>query len=176
MQTLIIVALALSAALNVYQAASRRAMSRDWSWGIRSQGSWYWRLPFEAFFAWLWPVSIVHLDIDNLKTLNRVMGEARVNELLHKALRKSDLARSQNGDECFALVRRLPAHQVADRILGRLAALPLTTEERSALGGHISATVVIAGPTRHLLSTLPRLVARREQMKAQGQRGKVQAL
>lgn len=176
MQALIVAALTLSTALNVYQAASRHVMSQDWSWGIRSQGSWYWRLPIKALIAWLWPVSIVHLDIDHLKKLNSVLGEARVNVLLRTALRRSDLARSQNGDECFALVRGISARQVAGRILSRLAALPLTTEERSALGGPISATVVVTGPTRRLLSSLPRMVAHREGMKARGCRGQIEEI
>jgi hypothetical protein len=171
-----IIALFASIVLNVYQLAHVVVLSRCQSWGLRSQGAWHWRLPVAALLANVWAVGLVHLDIDRLKHLNSTLGEARVNELLRRALRSNDVYRLQNGDELVALTRADQAQAVANRITARLAALPLTPLELQALGGPITATTVVIERTNYLRAALSLAVSKRESLKAAGERGGVVAL
>lgn len=172
-----LIALAAAVALNVFQAARARVLSRDWAWGLRPQGAWHWTLLWAAPLARIVGVGIVSGDLDNLKGVNRVAGETRANAWYRLGLRASDLYRTQQGDELAALVwpwQRLSAADVAALIAARLARVPLTAEEQKALGGPITMTMVVCERTHDLRGTLPALVAKREAMKAAGRRGQIE--
>jgi hypothetical protein len=173
---ILLMALAASIVLNVYQLAHVVVLSRCQSWGLRSQGAWHWRLPVASLLANVWAVGLVHLDIDHLKKLNSTLGEKRANELLRQALRSNDVYRLQSGDELVAIVRAGQAQAVADRLAARLAALPLQPAELAALGGPITATTVVIERTNYLRAALSLAVSKRESLKAAGERGGVVAL
>lgn len=164
------VAVLILIAVVVYQRAQIVYLSRCGSWGIGSQGAWHWRMPLTAMLAWLAPVDVLHFDVDRLKQLNSTLGEERVNQLLRQALRRTDLYRLQHGDECIAIVPAGKGLQVADSIKGRLAVLPLTSEERAALGA-ITVTTVVASKVRNVKAAVSRAVRARETAKAEGVRG-----
>lgn len=178
MTAILLAALSISIALHLYHLLAMALLGRDHAWGIRSQGSWQLQLWFAQLRAIVQPVAIVHLDIDRLKTLNTVLGEERVNRMLRQALRRSELSRTQHGDECMALLwgRAAQPERAAQAMLNRLHALPLSAQERSLLGGPISATVVYSPPTRALHRTIRELVTQREALKAQGRRNHVACL
>jgi len=169
--TLLTTALALAVALLVYQTARARVMARCGSWQVGSQGAYHWRLPQWAALARLAPVDIIHADIDRLKHLNASLGEARVNALLTAALRRSDLYRSQHGDELVLVVGwRHDGVDVARSLAARLAALPLTDAERAAVG-QISMTMVVMRQVVDVRGALADAVRLREELKAHGHRG-----
>jgi hypothetical protein len=115
---LIIAAFAISLTMNAYLLCQNLVLSRCHAWGLRTQGAWRWRLPVAALLSRIWPVDVVHLDIDRLKILNSTLGEARVNALLHVALRRDDIYRLQHGDELVAVVRAGRGLAVAEAIGG----------------------------------------------------------
>jgi hypothetical protein len=170
--TLLTAALAVAVALNVYQTARARVLSRCASWGIGSQGAWRWRSFGIRLLAWVRPVDVVHFDVDRLKQLNAALTEARVNDLLKLALRKRDLYRLQEGDECVAVVRAGTGDALARALQARLDALPLEDGERAAVG-RISLTSVVMAEVRDVGGALERAIYYREQAKRANMRGVV---
>jgi hypothetical protein len=169
---LLTAALAVSVLFNVYQSRRAAVMARCHSWGIGSQGAWRWRSFGIRLLAWLIPVDVVHFDVDRLKQLNSALTEERVNALLRQALRKSDLYRLQEGDECVAVVRAGAGDALAKRLQARLDALPLTPEERAA-AGRITLTSVVMADVRDVRGALETAIRYREQAKRANMRGVV---
>jgi hypothetical protein len=162
----------VSVLFNIYQSRRSAVMSRCASWGIGSQGAWRWRSFGIRLFAWLIPVDVVHFDVDRLKQLNAALGEARVNLLLRRALRQSDLYRLQEGDECVAVVRAGTGDALAWRLQARLDALPLEDDERAAVG-RLSLTSVVMADVRDVRGALEAAIRCREQAKRANMRGVV---
>lgn len=170
---ILLAALTIAVIALCVQTIRAHILGYDHAWGVRTQAAWHWRRPWLALTARLWPVDLVHFDIDYLKRLNSALGEARVNVLLHQALRGGDIYRLQHGDECIAAVPAGQGQMLALRLQHRLTTLPLTTEERAALGGPISATIVVITNCRRVAPAIAQAVARREALKRDGRRAAI---
>lgn len=169
--------LSIMIAVVVYQRLEIACLRRDHAWGLGTQGAWRWRLRSRlALLALIWPVDVVHFDIDLLKTLNRELGEPRVNELLRRAFRRGDLYRLQHGDECVAIAAAGRGRALAEALAARCAALHLTEAERAAIGGGITLTTVVAPRVRRVGPAVERAVTAREFLKAAGQRNHIAVL
>lgn len=173
MESILIIALAASVALHLYQTRRAAVLGHDASWQVHSQGRWHWRRPRLALLARVLPVDVVHFDVDKLKLVNAVLGEDGANALLGMALRGSDVYRLQHGDECVALVPAGDGVALAWSLHGRLSRLPLSETERSALDGPISATIVVIRTVRNVGAAVRLAVATREALKRGDRRGDV---
>lgn len=173
----VLAVLLASLALHLYQARRARALSRDPAWGVETAAAFKRRVDRAQLVGWLgWRVDVVHFDVDHLKRLNAALGEERVNALLLQALRASDVARLQHGDELAALPRRGEGQRVARSIASRLAGLPLEPDERAALGGPITATFVVVEGVADVRGAILAAVRERESLKRQDRRGVILAV
>lgn len=108
--------------------------------------------------------ALIHIDLDNFKTLNDTLGHQagdamliRMGALLQEHFRKSDCVARVGGDEFVIYMPQLAEKEnAAQRVRDFLAALPLTAEE-DGVSVAISASIGVAFSQENCLSTYQQL-------------------